>query len=265
MAHNVSYSTLEKAAAYVNSMLVNGFGVVTVMNAKIYDNIEGMYYKAATEGAQFATVSNDASNGTKVDFSTMKVDEIVAKYETLEPLCYLETLKTSTINTEGPSKTITGGQYGNALIKFGKTARLEMQDALGNGDALAAMTGTLVEDFNKDAETNTNLNMNTMVLHIGSQFSGQKTIIGDTFFVDYKTGAQVKLKLIFYAVIPDSTFSLNMEADGDGAVFDMNGDLQTTDILVGVNGKTSGNTTMGVFCSVIPAVWTETQKTEETE
>ena len=40
-------------------------------------------------------------------------------------------------------------------------------------------------------------------------------------------------KIIFYQFLPDSIFNLTQDAEGDATVFDMNGDLLTTDILVG--------------------------------
>ena len=76
-------------------------------------------------------------------------------------------------------------------------------------------------------------------------------IIGDSFFIDRKTGQQVKVKIIFYQFLPDSIFNLTQDAEGDATVFDMNGDLLTTEILVGDNKESTTGLLHGVFYSII--------------
>ena len=75
-------------------------------------------------------------------------------------------------------------------------------------------------------------------------------IIGDSFFIDRTTGEQVKVAIIFYQFLPDSIFNLTQDAEGDATVFDMNGDLLTTEILVG-NEDGTKNIVHGVFYSII--------------
>ena len=54
---------------------------------------------------------------------------------------------------------------------------------------------------------------------------------------------------MFYQFLPESLFNLTQDAEGDATVFDMNGDLLTTEIQV---GKADGSTeSHGVFWSVI--------------
>ena len=191
--------------------MLNRFAIVTVMNAKVYD-----------------ALSTEKSSGeyyTPADF----LKEVEKSENT--PLCTLDTLKIANVTMEGPSKTVTGGQYSNPLVKFGKSCRLEMQDALGNKDAIKALCGGIVDTAGK-------------VLSFGENFEGPKTIIGDTFFIDQKTGEQVKVKIIFYSFLPDSLFNLTQDAEGDATVFDMNGDLMTT--LVKIDTSTTG-----VFYSIV--------------
>ena len=191
--------------------MLNRFAIVTVMNAKVYDAISteksaGEYYSPADFLAEVEKSGNT-------------------------PLCTLDTLKIANVTMEGPSKTVTGGQYSNPLVKFGKSCRLEMQDALGNKDAIKALCGGIVDTAGK-------------VLSFGENFEGPKTIIGDTFFIDQKTGEQVKVKIIFYSFLPDSLFNLTQDAEGDATVFDMNGDLMTT--LVKIDTSITG-----VFYSIV--------------
>ena len=56
---------------------------------------------------------------------------------------------------------------------------------------------------------------------------------------------------IFYQVLPDSIFNLNQDSDGDATVFDMNADLLTTVIKIGVDGNTKF-VEHGVFYSIVP-------------
>ena len=210
------YSRLGTSNATFDSM-IQRFGVVTVMNAKVYDVVY---------------------NGT----DPKTVDEILAMYPEEKALATLDTLKIANVSQDGPDKTVTGGQYSNPLIKFGKSARLEMQDALGNNEALDALCGTISE-YNAKGFTG------RIALHVGEQFAGPKCIIGDSFFIEQKSGAQVPVKIIFYQFLPDSLFNLTQDPEGDATVFDMNGDLMTTVIKVGNSEGELIKT--GVFYSIV--------------
>lgn len=208
------YTRLSAAAGSFDEM-IKGFGVVTVMNAKVY----------------------------AFDAATMKGKtpyQIVAALT--GPLCELDTLKVSNVTVEGPSKTISGGQYANPLIKFGKTARLEMQDALGHIDAIDNLCGGIAE--HTESATGANIG-----LHVGEDFNKAVTIVGDTFFISKKTQQQVKATIIFYQFMPDSIFNLTQDAEGDAAVFDMNGDLLTTPVLIGDDA--GANVEHGLFYSIL--------------
>lgn len=196
-------------------MMENGFGIVTVMNAKIFDALSTEELKEYT------------------------AYQIAKQYKDREDyICRLDTLKVANVTEEGPTKTVTGGQFSNPLIKFGKSARLEMQDALGNAGAIEALCGGIRE-----------WNDNTLVgLHFGEDFVGPKMIIGDSFFIDRKSGQQVPVIVVFYQFLPDSIFNLTQDAEGDATVFDMNGDLLTSVIKVAVGNTES---THGVFYSIV--------------
>ena len=214
----MAYKTrLGGSNASFDSMMKNGFGIVTVMNAKVYDAPEASVLKGLTAYG------------------------VYNQYKNADYLCEIDTFKVANVTQEGPSKTVTGGQYSNPLIKFGKTARLEMQDALGRAAAIDALCGGIVE-------TETGV---ITGLHFGEDFVGPKMIIGDSFFIDRKTGQQVKVKIIFYQFLPDSIFNLTQDAEGDATVFDMNGDLLTTEILVGDNAESTTGIVHGVFYSII--------------
>lgn len=203
-----------------DSMMKNGFGIVTVMNVDVYQ----------------------IKNG--VSFADYTAYDVVKNINTIaDKKCTIDTLKIANAPQEGPNKTVTGGQFSNPLIKFGKSARLEMQDALGRAEAIEALGGGVVEYSGTTTDKITGL-------HFGEDFVGPKLLIGDSFFIDQKSGQQVSVKVIFYQFLPDSIFNLTQDAEGDATVFDMNGDLLTTVIQV---GNKEGNDTQehGVFYSII--------------
>ena len=212
----MAYKTrLGGSNASFDSMMRNGFGIVTVMNAKVYDAPEASHLKGLTAYGVYNA------------------------YKNAPCLCEIDTFKVANVTQEGPSKTVTGGQYSNPLIKFGKSARLEMQDALGRAAAIDALCGGIMETED----------LAVAGLHFGEDFVGPKMIVGDSFFIDRKTGQQVPVKIIFYQFLPDSIFNLTQDAEGDATVFDMNGDLLTTEILVG--DKNEKPLVHGVFYSII--------------
>ena len=214
------YTRLSNSSAAFKNMMKR-FGIVTVMNAKIYDVADVL---TALDVSDFSTKTAYQIYNGIVTAEAAQTNPLVAR-------ATLDTLKIANATQEGPTKTVTGGQYTNPLIKFGKTTRLEMQDALGNAEAIEALTGGLVE-------YKTSLGGDIIGLHIGSDFTGPKLILGDTFFIDQTTGLQVAVKILFYQFLPDSIFNLSQDAEGDATVFDMNGDVLTTDILVGDNAGT---------------------------
>ena len=193
------------------NQMMQRFGVVTVMNVRVYEwsDVEDWF--------------------NSEDLSTPY--EAYQDINALTPLCTLDTLKISNISIEGPSKTISGGRYANPIMKFGKTARLEMQDALGHIDAIDALCGGIAERIGgRDGDY--------IGLHVGEDFNTPKIIIGDTFFIDQVTQQQVPVVIIFYKFLPDSLFNLTQDAEGDASVFDMNGDLLPMSLLLGTDEST---------------------------
>ncbi len=222
------YTRLGSSTASFEEMMQH-FGVVTVMNADVYDVSDYSGFSSLTAYEILENAENAKKQAEAVGGITY--------------LCTLDTLKTANVSVEGPNKTITGGRYNNTLIKFGKTATVEMQDALGNHEALDALCGTVSEY--------TASGSGLVGLHNTEDFAGPKMIIGDSFFIDQKTGEQVKVKIMFYQFLPESLFNLTQDAEGDATVFDMNGDLLTTEIMVGTNSTDGKTEAHGVFWSVI--------------
>lgn len=180
--------------------LMQGFGVVTVMNACIYKLVEGKSYVG-----RGACQHGDANQGAFLpsDFECTGL--------------YLDTLKIANFTQEGPTKTITGGQYANPLIKYGKTMTCEMQDALGRAAVLKEFFGC---DYD---ETNGRLS-------VTDKFPGAFAIEGDTFFIDQKTGDKVEVHILIPQFLPEAILTLTQDAEGDATVFDLNGSVNVTKI-----------------------------------
>lgn len=175
--------------------LMNGFGIVTVMNAKIY-KLSGASY---------------TGSGAPV---------VLSKDSFAPAVAYLDTLKIANLNLEGPNKTVSGGQYNNPLIKWGKTGTIEIQEALGSKD--------IFEHFYA-AE----FSGSTDGIFVGSKFAAPFAIEGESFFVDQETGSEVKVYIFIPQVLPDSIFNLVQDAEGDATVFDLNGSVNLTTIDAG--------------------------------
>ena len=219
-------------------MMESGFGIITVMNAKVFDAPSASVLKEMTAYEIVKRYDVDDYE-TDTELGEGKYDAVYR--------CYIDTFKVANVTMEGPSKTITGGQYTNPLIKFGKTARLEMQDALGRSEAIEALCGG-IQEWNGTEDTG-----NLVGLHFGSDFVGPKMLIGDTFFMDKKSGQQVPVKIVFYQFLPDAVFNLTQDSEGDATVFDMNGDLLVTDIKVArsTEQETKVSPYHGVFYSIV--------------
>lgn len=234
---NLAYSRLGGSAATFQNM-IKRFGVVTVMNARVYETS--------------VTLGNGAENVETIVKKVLQLDSNgnVQEKTGVAPLCRLDTLKIANATQEGPTKTVTGGQYSNPLIKFGKSMRLEMQDALGNAAALDALCGTVAESGAAYADADVSAFYASVgALHVTEDFCGPKTIIGDTFFIDQKTGQQVKALIVFFQFLPDSIFNLTQDAEGDATVFDMNGDVLTTNILI--DNRDGAEVEHGVFYTIL--------------
>ena len=109
--------------------LMKGFGVVTVMNACIFIPKRAYF---ATRNCK--TAGSDETGG-------MTPEDFVPAYE------YIDTLKIANFTMEGPTKTITGGQYINPLVKYGKTMTAEIQDALGRASTLVRFFGAEYDGY----------------------------------------------------------------------------------------------------------------------
>lgn len=266
--------------------LMKAFGVVTVMNACIYQLKDDKSYTGSSCGHKAA---GGALSKADWEFS----GEV------------LDTLKIANITQEGPTKEIKGGQYANSLIKYGKTTRCEMQDALGKASTLVRFFGAEYDETTQktykytdtvvgDGSTTTFYVMKGLIpsdkiasatwtsttgtvnskeaataglegyvkitlseapanetevtitceftigtakegtrVSITDKFPGPFAIEGTTFFIDQKTGDKVPVFIFIPQFAPDAILNLTQDMEGDAAVFDLNGTVNTTKISDG--------------------------------
>lgn len=176
--------------------MLRKFGVVTVMDVKAY---KAELHKEDVEATQ--------------EIAGYSKGEWDAK-TTLEktPLFELDTLKIANINQEGPTKTITGGQNADTLLKYGKTLTIEMQEALGRYDVLEHIYGV-------------NYAPNHQIATFTDRFPAEITLVGTTFVIDQATGAKQPIHIIIPRFLGDGIFNLTQDAEGDATVFDLNGNV----------------------------------------
>jgi hypothetical protein len=209
-----------------------GFGIVTVMNVDAYTGPSAVELEAFKSMAPNEILEYMTDGTVPASITTLTTEKTTMKRgDTGSHLCYLDHLQTSTLTASGPDITISGGQYKNPLIKFGKSCRCEITDALGQKDALVALGGA-EEDANGD-------------LSITEKFPGPITIVGDVFLIDQKTGDHVKCKILMYQFLPDAVPSFSFDMN-NAATFALNGDLLSTEV-------DSEGMQAGVFYSIIGA------------
>lgn len=171
--------------------MLRKFGVVTVMDVKAY---KAKLHMKGTE---------DYSKGEWDAKETLKDGN---------KLFELDTLKIANINQEGPTKTITGGQNADTLLKYGKTLTIEMQEALGRYDVLEHIYGV-------------NYAPNHQIATFTDRFPAEITLVGTTFVIDQATGAKQPIHIVIPRFLGDGIFNLTQDAEGDATVFDLNGNV----------------------------------------
>lgn len=200
----------------------NAFGVVTVMDAVVY---------------KYSTVKSliEGTGATPKTIIEALDEDAKATTHSYAIACQLDHLQVATLSTDGPNITIQGGKFNNTLLKYGKTARCEITDALGQADALVNLGGA---------------EMNEGVLSITDKFGEPMTILGHTFVVDKETGKHVDASILMYKFLPDATPSFAFDS-GNAATFDLNGDLLAVELdgLAGSGTVCDGSN--GVFFSIL--------------
>lgn len=254
MADTKSWSRLGGSKSSFDQMLA-GFAAVDVMNIDVYELtdefINNLYNGKHKATEIYDAITSDAS-------VTVKDGESSVEVKPLTHLCKLNYLKASNVQMEGPTKEVTGGWNNKSLLKYGKTATMEITNALGQADALEAFNGAVIEHFSTGDKPETadfKTEGKSHIIHVTDSFSGPKLLVGETYFVQQSTGEQIKVKIIFWNFVSNDVFNLSLSPDGDATTFDCSGTLNVAEIAVGKEGATTDTDIVPVkeFFSILPA------------
>lgn len=189
--------------------MLRKFGVVTVMDVKAYKTVlHTVDSKDEKTGIEYVKGEWDAVK----TFCTVEGSGDDLLFTPKTPVFTLDTLKIANINQEGPTKTITGGQNADTLLKYGKTVTVEMQEALGRYDVLHEIYGV-------------NYSANHQIAAFTDRFPSELTLVGTTFVIDQATGAKQPINVVIPRFLGDGIFNLTQDAEGDATVFDLNGNV----------------------------------------
>ena len=199
----------ENKIQYDIRAMLRKFGVVTVMDVRAYETVLHTADKKDEDtGIEYVKGEWDSAS----TFYTVEGDKGSEKYTPKQPVFTLDTLKIANINQEGPTKTITGGQNADTLLKYGKTVTMEMQEALGRYDVLQNIYGV-------------NFSNNHQIAAFTDRFPRELTLVGTTFVIDQATGAKQPINIVIPRFLGDGIFNLTQDAEGDATVFDLNGNV----------------------------------------
>jgi hypothetical protein len=132
---------------------------------------------------------------------------------TASPTAVLDCLTISNITQEGPRKEARGGLNASPCIRYGKTARLEMEDVVLRNDALEIFFDVDPTDYAAGD------------LSFTETFAKGIQLVGKTYIVDKTTGDRKTAYITFYDFLPDSNISITMESEGDIGMISLAGEL----------------------------------------
>jgi hypothetical protein len=163
----------------------------------------------------------------------------------LKPILFLDTLKMTNISTEGSAKEIRGGIGNDMLINydFGRTATIEMQDALLSTESLAILWGTTVGDTKVVDYNEVRAARPTGVTAVpGSVYiypvDGTTAAIaeGESDFEDYTDGTSPEARFIYQVEVTNKE-EIVLTNDNFPSVLRMVGETFVIDERTGVKKK----------------------------
>lgn len=158
----------------------------------------------------------------------------------LKPVLFLDTLKMTNINTEGSAKEIRGGIGNDMLINydFGRTANIEMQDALLSTESLAILWGTTVKttsivDYNEVRTTAPTATAVAGSVYIYPVDGGTPVAEGADDFTDFVSG---EARFIYQVAVTDKD-QIVLTNDNFPSVLRMVGETFVIDENTGVKKR----------------------------
>jgi hypothetical protein len=140
------------------------------------------------------------------------MDVVLYEVGGTKPILFLDTLKMTNISVEGSNKEIRGGIGNDMLISydFGRTANIEMQDALISPDSLAFLWGKV-----KDGEPLNVTNVDYQVVETHKAVDNSGTI---EITLDNSDALETTAQLKAYALDVEGTDEGEVEISASGVV-----------------------------------------------
>lgn len=196
-----------KGGKYANSLIKYGKTMTAEMQdalgrASTLVRFFGADYNGGTQ-KQYEITDTIIGDGTTVNFYVMK-NKVPA--DKIEGATWTASAGTITTKVAG-----SAGTEGYVKITF--------------QEAPAADTEVTVTCAYTDGENTAGTRVS-----ITDKFPGPFAIEGTTFFIDQKTGEQVPVFIFIPQFLPEAILNLTQDAEGDAAVFDLNGQINVTKI-----------------------------------
>lgn len=223
--------TIDAAAATFTSTATEL--VLTQDGAPNYITTFNMSTGAITYGAQVASEVTTFTMPVQTWASMLDYATGSGLTSYINPVATLDSLTISNVTQEGPRKEIRGGKNAIPIVRYGKTMRLEIEDAIFNISALEALA---------DVQVTRNISNEVTDIAIVETFAKNYALIGSTYLVDKATGDRKEAYLYFYNYLPDGIFNINMESEGDIGTMAMAGELFAL---------TDGSSEDGKFFSIV--------------
>lgn len=160
-----------------------------------------------------------------------------------KPILFLDTLKMTNINTEGSAKEIRGGIGNDMLINydFGRTANIEMQDALLSTESLAVLWGTSVGstsivDYNEVRSAKPTATPVAGSVYIYPVDGTTAIAEGADDFDDYTNGTSKESRFIYQVAVTDKD-QIVLTNDNFPSVLRMVGETFVIDENTGVKKR----------------------------
>jgi len=215
---------IDQATSTVNATKLSGnidgaAAVVTAVDGAIVMTISTTDIVTFDLGTGIITLSgSNAASIVNFDFTidSFTSAEILTQIKLatgyIKPVGTLECLTISNITQEGPRKEIRAGKAAQPCVRYGKTMRLEVEDAVFSLATLGTIGGaTVLDDLNSVSVTDV--------------FPESFMLVGDTSVVDKDNGGMQDVWLTFFDFLPDGVFDITMESEGDIGVMAIAGEL----------------------------------------
>lgn len=146
---------------------------------------------------------------------------------------YCDDMASSTITCKIGSTTIGLNEF-----EYNGSLWVEMMNMSSyTGDELVTVTYTPSVTTQGDFPTWGNC----VSFSVTNKFPSNLALQGKTYFIEQKTGSKVPVYIFIPSISPDAILNLTQDAEGDAAVFDLNGQLQLTRIADENDGSDARN------------------------